>query len=618
MVLNKSQQLPVTIMILLLLTYFIAVENNVFQRADFLIFDWQSTMLAKQLNADEDIIVIAIDDYSLEKMGSIAGRWPWPRTVHGQMLTALNAFPPAATAFDILFAEKDIYRPDADLYFNEVLAESSQVYLATLEQNISQGGGILVSQLPKELALIQTKKSNVSAKASFVLPMAINKSTWQLGSINFTGSADSVGRYYDVYRNIDGWQMPSLPNKIISALGLPLAVGQQVLLQWRGNKIQPYKTISYVDVYLAGVDQNELFFQQFANKIVLVGVTASGLFDARATPVNPHLPGVYILATAIDNLKNQGYLSPVKNLIVQLFALLSLILIAGCFIFVKNYAKQVSISFALLVLFGITLTLLSNALLKQQQVMFIGSIFIFMLASFLSFSFVYGYEEYKHRQEALAMFSRFLDPTVVNRLLKDDALLPEQLNKKATLTVLFSDIRGFTHIAEQSDVQTLVNLLNDYFNQQVNIIFAHHGTLDKFIGDCIMAFWGAPQESSDHAIKAIDAALAMELQLAEFKKTLPIKLQHFEVGIGIHTGECIVGMIGAKRRLDYTVIGDAVNLASRIEGLTKHSTRILVSEQTKTLAEDFFDFFYQGEHKVKGRDALVKLYQPKLKVNSKQ
>jgi adenylate cyclase len=215
------------------------------------------------------------------------------------------------------------------------------------------------------------------------------------------------------------------------------------------------------------------------------------------------------------------------------------------------------------------------------------------------------------------MFSRFLDPTVVNKLLKDDALLPEQLNKTATLTVLFSDIRGFTHIAEQSDVQTLVNLLNDYFNQQVNIIFAHQGTLDKFIGDCIMAFWGAPQESSDHAVKAIHAALAMELQLAEFKKTLPINLQHFEVGIGIHTGECIVGMIGAKRRLDYTVIGDAVNLASRIEGLTKHSTRILVSEQTKLMAEEVFDFFYQGEHKVKGRDALVKLYQPRVKINPK-
>jgi len=329
------------------------------------------------------------------------------------------------------------------------------------------------------------------------------------------------------------------------------------------------------------------------------------------------LPGVYILATAIDNLKNQIYLTPVNSITPQLLALLSALLLGGCFLLVKSYIRQISLSFVLLLLLGTILILVSNSLLKQQQIMFVGEILVFTIASFISFTFIYGYEEYKHRQQALAMFSRFLDPKVVHKLLNDDALSPEQLNKKTTLTVLFSDIRGFTNIAEQSDVQTLVNLLNDYFNQQVDIIFSEQGTLDKFIGDCIMAFWGAPQESTDHAVRAIQAALAMELQLADFKKTLPDNLQHFDVGIGIHTGECLVGMIGAKRRLDYTVIGDAVNLASRIEGLTKHSSRILVSEQTKLMAEDFFEFIYQGEHKVKGRDALVKLYQPKYKSTKK-
>jgi adenylate cyclase len=213
------------------------------------------------------------------------------------------------------------------------------------------------------------------------------------------------------------------------------------------------------------------------------------------------------------------------------------------------------------------------------------------------------------------MFSRFLDPTVVNKLLKDDGLSPSNLNKKQVLTVLFSDIRGFTQIAEKSDAKSLVNLLNEYFDQQVEVIFKHHGTLDKFIGDCIMAFWGAPLEIENHAVSAIETALAMEEKLAIFKKSLPEHLQSFDVGIGIHTGECLVGMIGAERRLDYTVIGDAVNLASRIEGLTKNSARILVSEQTKELTNHAFDFIYQGEHKVKGREALVKLYQPTRKID---
>jgi len=603
-------------MIILLLIYFAALKSNWFQRINFLVFDWQSTVLAKEMIVDDDIIVVAIDDYSLTNMSNIAGKWPWPRTVHGQILTSLNGLSPAVTAFDILFAEKDIYRPDADMYFNEVLAESPHVYLATLEQNISQGGGVLVSQLPKKLALIQTNKANSTAKASFVLPMAINQNIWQLGSINFTANTDGVGRYYDVYRNIDGWHMPSLPSKIINALGLPLADSQHILLQWRGNNLAPYKTLSYADVYMAAINNNQEFLQQFTNKIVLIGVTASGLFDARSTPFNPNLPGVYILATAIDNLKNQGYITPVIDMAAQLLVILGIILFSACFNYIKNYAKQVLISLLLLMLSSLSLIFLSNTLLQQQQILFVGEILVFMLVSFVSFSFVYGYEEYRHRQEALAMFSRFLDPSVVYKLLKDDALSPEQLNRKATLTVLFSDIRGFTHIAEKRDAQTLVNLLNDYFNQQVNIIFTHKGTLDKFIGDCIMAFWGAPEVSTNHATKAIHAALAMEKQLTEFKKKLPVNLQHFDVGIGIHTGECIVGMIGAKRRLDYTVIGDAVNLASRIEGLTKHSTRILISEQTKLLAEDDFNFIYQGEHKVKGREALVKLYQPQLKVSS--
>lgn len=615
MEISKSQQVSVCTMLVLLILYFIVVRNDLFYRANFLLFDWQSTMLAEHFVADEDIVVIAIDDHSLSQMSNIAGRWPWPRTVHGQLLESLAQFAPAAIVFDILFTEKDIYRPDADAYFNEVLAESKDVFLTTLEQDISQGGGVLITQLPKALGLIKTAQANEAAKAAFVLPDAIDEKFWQLGSINFTPNTDGIGRYYDVYRNIDGWQMLSLPAKLVYALNLPLPKANNVLLQWRGNKFTPYKTFSYSDVYQASVKQNNDFLQQFANKIVLIGATASGLFDARATPINQHLPGVYILATAIDNLKQASYLMPVSKVISLLLACLSIVLISTCFMVTKRYSKQVVYAFVLVVIVSSSLLLLSTFLLKQQYIIFIGEIISFILFTFITFSFIYGYLEYKHRQQALAMFSRFLDPTVVVQLLKDDGLSPEKLNIKQTLTVLFSDIRGFTQISENSDAQTLVNLLNEYFNQQVAIIFKHQGTLDKFIGDCIMAFWGAPIESDKHAIAAIDAALDMEQQLAIFKQGLPEHLQHFDVGIGIHTGECIVGMIGADLRLDYTVIGDAVNLASRIEGLTKNTARILVSEQTKELANHGFDFIYQGEHKVKGRQALVKLYQPIHKVD---
>jgi adenylate cyclase len=615
MTLSKSQQSPIIIILVLLLCYFIVTKTHLLQRVNYFVYDKQMVMLSEQLVSDEDIIVIAIDDYSLTQMSEIAGRWPWPRTVHGQLLSSLNRVTPAAVAFDILFTEKDRYRPDADTFFNEVLAESSNIFLTTLEQNISQGGGVLVKQLPPELGLIKTSQANDIAKAAFVLPNAIDRATWKLGSINFTPNIDGVGRYYDVYRNIDGWHMPSLPAKLIDALNLPLPTSEKILLQWQGDKFTPYKTVSYSDVYLAAVKQEKAFLQQFSNKIVLVGATASGLFDARATPINQHLPGVYILATAIDNLKNQHYLLPIHKAISLILAFVSILLISGSFILIKNYSKQIASAFILSVVISVILLLLSNLLLKQQQVFFIGEILSFILFTFIIFSFYYGYIEYKNRQQALAMFSRFLDPKVVTKLLKNDGLSPSKLNKKQTLTVLFSDIRDFTQIAEKSDAQTLVNLLNEYFNQQVQIIFKHHGTLDKFIGDCIMAFWGAPVSIENHAVSSIAAALSMEQQLVSFKQSLPEHLQHFDVGIGIHTGECIVGMIGAELRLDYTVIGDAVNLASRIEGLTKGSARILVSEQTKNLASHAFDFTYQGEHKVKGREALVKVYQPTNRID---
>jgi adenylate cyclase len=290
--------------------------------------------------------------------------------------------------------------------------------------------------------------------------------------------------------------------------------------------------------------------------------------------------------------------------------IIAIALLTSCFLVSSKYSYRVGYSAIFIITLSGGLVLLSNFLLQKQQVLLIGAPITLLIIGFLIFSFYYGYVEYQKRQQAQAMFSRFLHPEMVTNLLKEGGLSPEQLNKKQEVTVLFSDIRSFTQIAEQNDTQQIVELLNDYFNQQVAIIFNHKGTLDKFIGDCIMAFWGAPVESDDHAVAAIAASLEMEAQLYLFQQTLPKHLQHFDIGIGIHTGECLVGMIGSDLRLDYTVIGDTVNLASRIEGLTKSRTRILVSEQTKLQAEHVFDFIFHGEHKVKGREGLVKLYQP--------
>jgi adenylate cyclase len=260
------------------------------------------------------------------------------------------------------------------------------------------------------------------------------------------------------------------------------------------------------------------------------------------------------------------------------------------------------------------LIFISEYFLFQQVALLIGRILVFMSASFILCCLIYGYLEYINRQKALAVFGRFLDPKVVLKLLAEKKLTAGQLNKKQMVTVLFSDIRNFTQLSEKHAAEDIVSLLNRYFSEQVNIIFQQKGTLDKFIGDCIMAFWGAPLSNTNHAVDAINAALAMEEQLLAFRQSLPVEMQQFDVGIGIHSGEAVVGLIGAELRSDYTVIGDTVNLSSRIEGLTKNHCRILISEQTKILAEHAFDFIYFGEHEVKGKQEKVKLFQPKRKI----
>jgi adenylate cyclase len=536
--------------------------------------------------------------------------WVWPRSVHAQLLEQLNKRAIKALAFDILFSEQDVYRPDADEYLNEVIARSTNTYFAALQQASQVDSGMLLKQLAIPLAMQRTNLAQPSAKASFVLPLAIKPDYWQVGTINFTADFDGIGRSYDVFRNIKGWLMPSLAAKIVVGLNLPLPDKSIIQLQWRGDAQQPFTTYSYADVYQAVINNDSHFLAQFDDKIILIGASASGLYDARLTAINHNLPGVYLLAMAIDNLKNQRYLQTVSQEYSLLLGAILILLISACFIYIKNYVKQLSYALLFIIFSSFSLGLFAKSLLLQQQMLFIGVVIGFMVVSFLTFSLFYGFLEYQRRQKTLTMFGRFLHPHMVHKLLTDNQLSPEKLNKTQEVTVLFSDIRNFTQLSESKSAEAVLLLLNDYFEQQLQVIFKHNGTLDKFIGDCLMAFWGAPMDDPNHAVSAIDAALSMEQALLNFKQTLPKELATFEIGIGIHTGECIVGMVGAKSRLDYTVIGDTVNLASRIEGLTKNNHRILVSQRCKVLAEHVYNFEFSGEHHVKGRSERVKLYYP--------
>ena len=182
------------------------------------------------------------------------------------------------------------------------------------------------------------------------------------------------------------------------------------------------------------------------------------------------------------------------------------------------------------------------------------------------------------------------------------------------MSVLFSDIRGFTSLSESRRPEEVVALLNRYFSLQVEVVFRHGGSLDKFIGDCIMALWGAPLDDAEHAPRAVACALDMADTLQAFKRELGAADASFDVGIGIHSGPAVVGLIGSDRRREYTAIGDTVNVASRIEGLTKDAgRRILVSRETMLACRETFDFGPAGSYKVKGRSQEVELFEPRRK-----
>jgi adenylate cyclase len=328
------------------------------------------------------------------------------------------------------------------------------------------------------------------------------------------------------------------------------------------------------------------------------------LHDLRVTPVSGFHPGADILATAIDNLKNGTAMraaSPVLAPFVAL-AVMALIYLA----FRRGYH---SFKVGIGVLAGIGLMLAWSFFAAGSRYLLPMLTPVVLSAGLYFACALYGYlHERRERLKAVDFFSRFVNPHVVKDLLARGGF--PKAGQSREITILFSDIRGFTTLSERLPPERVVALLNRYFSRQVEVILRHGGCLDKFIGDAIMAFWGAPLDDPDHASHAVMAALEMSEQLEEFKREVGSEGTAFDVGIGLNSGPAVVGLMGSDNKREYTAIGDTVNLGSRIEGLTKGVARILVSEDTMRMCGSAFDFVDRGLYKVKGREKDVRLFEP--------
>ncbi len=605
---NKRPPLLLPGLALLLLTLALALTESL-DRLDDRLGDTLVAADAATRPAPDDIVFVTIDQKSLEdaRMVREAGSWPWPRAIHAELIANLQVQAPAAIAFDVLFNEADTFRPDSDALLRETAPQYGNLFFPSLL--LADGRKAPFAALPPSFQARPTAAAAPGAGAPLLVPLVLEPANWQGGLINFEKDADGTGRHARLHASVEGWQLPSMSAAIARFTGAALPDQERIRLHW--YRALP-RQVSYSDLFNDLSRETPRLAADLKGKIVIIGATAPGLHDLRPTPLATLTPGAEILTTAIANLRDGDWLRewPARWP-------LALLLLAALLLAFWRHVNPLKSGAALLLASAALLTA-SYLLLRSNAYAPVGAALTLAWLAWVLCSAEAYWRERQSRMATVGLFSRFLDPRVVADLVKSGELHSGQKPESREITILFSDIRGFTSLSETRTPEAVVELLNRYFSQQVEVVFRHGGTLDKFIGDAIMAFWNAPTANPLHAVHAVQAAIGMGEALDRFRAELARddpSLDHFDIGIGVHTGPAVVGFLGSDDRLDYTAIGDTINLGSRIEGCTKGVARVLVSGATRDACEreapGRFIFIDHGEFHVKGRDQGVQLLEPK-------
>jgi len=554
----------------------------------------------------QDVVIIDIDQPSLKdpQMFELAGAWAWPRVIHAELITALARQQPRAILLDLILSPPDRFRPENDAALAEALAfERAYVPMVLLEDSAQQAPLALA---PPAMGIRPGPGARPDARYGIDGPTALPPEVWRTGYINFIKDDDGIGRSTELGRDVQGWWIPHLLGRVAHDLGLPQPPQPRFRLHWYGRE---FTRIPYARAYLATQTGDGQLPFDARGKVIIIGATASGLHDFVPTPVAATTPGPFVLATGVANLAQGDWLRPAPPWASPALAL-GLVAALGLAFAARLPQAATMAGFALAVLLALAGAL---AALQAQVYWIPVSALVLGGVALLAFGLLSARLEMAQRRHVQAMFARFVDPRIATALSEPAQVAQAQVSASREVTVLFSDIRGFTSLSEHRRPEEIVALLNRYFEMQVEVIFRHQGTLDKFIGDAIMAFWGAPMAQPQHAVLAVQAALGMAEALERFASDLAREdpAVRFAIGIGVHTGPAVVGFLGTPRRLDYTAIGDTVNLASRIEGCTKGVATVLVSEATRAQCGEAFDFIDRGAFEVKGREQAVRLFEPR-------
>ncbi|MFQ5585819.1 MAG: CHASE2 domain-containing protein [Thermodesulfobacteriota bacterium] len=573
----------------------------------------------------DDVVIVAVDERSINELG----RWPWSRAVMARLMESLASA--KVVALDIVFSETESKTRDVALA--EAIRGVGNVVMGYFfrEDATEEVGEWALSQMERSRIKAIKLLDDVEEVPIIEFPAVeanireIGEGASGFGSFNIIPDHDGIYRNAQLLFLFDGALYPSLAlealrhyigGEIIVQLAaygvddlsireyhLPLDEGGGFTLNFYGGggTIPTYSA--------AGLLKGEIPPEAIEGKLVFIGVTEKGVYDIRAVPLDPLFPGVETHATVAANTLQRRFLirdSRVVGIdvisILFLPLLLSVIIgkvhrtFTSLLIFGGILSLSVLVNFFLFVTYGITATVIYP-----------------LLAVSLSYLSLEAYRnivvEGKSRYLKKA-FSTYISQSVVTEILKD----PDKLQlggEKREVTMLFSDIRAFTSISERLQPEELVQLLNNYLSPMTEIVLREGGTLDKYIGDAIMVIFNAPVDLPDHPKRACTVALTMMEKLEVLNRGwrergyLPIF-----IGIGVNTGDAVVGNMGADLRFDYTAIGDAVNLASRLEGMNKlYGTSILVSEDTRRRVADDFLFREIDTVRVKGREKGVAIFE---------
>ncbi len=586
------------------------------------VFDNFSRFLNPQTSS-QNVIMVEIDQQSIDALSEQSINWPWPRQIYAPVIEYLSEA--EAVFIDVLYTEPSSYGQEDDMILAQALLTASNVYLPVFLTNQEIHLSALDEDFIERIAVKEEIDTDISY-SSAITPIDPLKEGI-MGSGNVTISPDEDG----VYRKVPlvfGLNEVIIPHFILGhfikkgvirieqktlKLGdepLPLKKGKLLLRFYTDS--EPFETFSAAEIlnfYLESLSSGKPAVQKsyFKDKYVFVGMTAAGLYDLKPTAVSSISTGVLVHATTLDNILNKTFVTPVKSIYVILFIFLICLVVS--FIVMRSHSMYINSSLFIVLLAATVL--LPALLFKKTYYMDVTPPVISLVVSFV-ITATYSYAtEGKRRREVKNAFQHYVAPAVVDNILKEVEKLKLGGEKKV-LTALFSDIRGFTSISESLDPEELVNFLNEYFSVMTRIIMNYRGTLDKFIGDAIMAFYGAPLEQPDHALRACKTAIDMIKSLKTLQSEWRERnLPHIDIGIGLNSGEMTVGNMGSDERFDYTIMGDNVNLASRLEGINKqYGTNIVISQYTHALIKSNNLYVRELDSvRVKGKREPVTIYE---------